>query len=884
MGAQRSIGPTTDRRTSPGESASTTDSARSTGATTPPPDEPNPSAPRSWRGALARQTLPDVSDSVVGRLLVGVSLALVALILEVALNNRLGDEFGALPYVLAIVLAAAVGGFWAGLLTTLITATGQALLVGAGSPGLGRSEDLARLVFLLVDGVIVSWVAAALSRARRDAEIRNRELAAAMTAARQASTEQSRLYAAEAEARRAAETAEAQSASARSALAFVADASRVLSTSLDYAVTLQRVVDLAVPAIADWCSVDLIDPAGRIRSLASAHVNPELAPVLREYRERFPPVRLLRGSAEVIASSRPMLLRELTDDLIDATSPDPEIAEYAKRLRTRSYIAVPLISAGQTIGAIALGSTTPGRFGDAELQLAEDLASRAAAAIEHSRLYRDASQFIATVDATLGAVFMYEPRNLRFTYVNQGAMAQVGLSRDQLLSMRAIDIKPDFDETSYRALIEPLLDGSQASLTFSTSHLRSDGQIVPVEVSLQCVRLPGGDARMIVTARDIRQQIEVQASLLRLARAERSRAAELSAVIQGMGEGVLEFGGDGDVVLSNPAAVRMLGESITSYSELIARLEAPAERLPALGTDGGPVELRVRGANRWLEASTYVVPVDPAEFDAPDRRPAEPEAPSTILLLRDVTAARQAQAAQEAFIGVLSHELRTPITTIYGSTKLLRRPHGASPVQLDGMLADIEDEADRLYRLVEDLLILSRAETGLLIEGEPVLLQHVVRSVLASEAARWPRTTFTEQIPPGLPPVSGDRTYLEQVVRNLLSNAAKYSPPGSIVLLTAEAAEHDVIVRVLDEGPGIVDAEADLLFQLFFRSSSTSRKASGAGIGLYVCNALIQAMGGRIWARSRAEGGSEFGFSVPMLDSDEALDDSVDESAEASLS
>jgi signal transduction histidine kinase len=223
----------------------------------------------------------------------------------------------------------------------------------------------------------------------------------------------------------------------------------------------------------------------------------------------------------------------------------------------------------------------------------------------------------------------------------------------------------------------------------------------------------------------------------------------------------------------------------------------------------------------------------------------------------------------------MSHELRTPITTIYGTTKLFRRA-SSSPELMRSMLEDVEGEADRLYRLVEDLLILSRSETEIQVEGEPVLLQHVVRSVIGGEAPRWPQTRFTSSLPAGLPPVSGDKTYLEQVVRNLLSNAAKYSPPGSTVEVRAEMHGGDIALRVLDTGPGFSDEEAQSLFGLFYRSPSTAKKASGAGIGLYVCRALIEAMGGRIWAQARPEGGAEFGFTVPILDV-EAEPDEADE-------
>jgi signal transduction histidine kinase len=119
-----------------------------------------------------------------------------------------------------------------------------------------------------------------------------------------------------------------------------------------------------------------------------------------------------------------------------------------------------------------------------------------------------------------------------------------------------------------------------------------------------------------------------------------------------------------------------------------------------------------------------------------------------------------------------------------------------------------------------------------------------------------------------VPTVVADPTYVEQVVRNLLSNAAKYGGPAAEVRAVVEATEDEVLVRILDTGPGFPAHEADRLFDLFFRSPSTAGTASGAGIGLFVSARLIRAMGGRIWARPRPEGGAEFGFSLRVMDED----------------
>jgi signal transduction histidine kinase len=234
---------------------------------------------------------------------------------------------------------------------------------------------------------------------------------------------------------------------------------------------------------------------------------------------------------------------------------------------------------------------------------------------------------------------------------------------------------------------------------------------------------------------------------------------------------------------------------------------------------------------------------------------------------------RRANALREAFIGVISHELRTPITTIYGLSKMLRHRRESMSSDVQGQaIEDIEAEADRLFRLVEDLLVLSRAERGRVeIAREPILIGHVLRRSVDAESARWPARRFTLDAHPGLPPVFGEETYIEQVVRNLLTNAAKYSPADSTIAVVARVTDGEVVVRVLDEGVGIADDDVPHVFDLFYRSAVATRKASGAGIGLFVSRQLIEAMNGRMWAESRPEGGAEVGFALPALSFDEQI-------------
>ena len=364
-------------------------------------------------------------------------------------------------------------------------------------------------------------------------------------------------------------------------------------------------------------------------------------------------------------------------------------------------------------------------------------------------------------------------------------------------------------------------------------------------------------------------------TLRRVVRAERAGAAELGAVIQAMGEPVVVYDREGRVRFANQAARTVLGsEALDTYEGILERFEDPAGDAPQLGQaePQGPVELLLRDGDRWLELTTY--PVRPS-----DDEPAPPASTtevggdevgaSSILVIRDVTALRHAQQLRDAFMGILSHELRTPITTIFGGTRVLARS-GLTEETRREVAADISAEAERLHRLVEDLLVLARAERGgLQLGADPVLIQHLLPRIIESEGARWPSKRFELRMPRAMPTVSADPTYVEQIVRNLIGNAAKYSRDGTTVDVVGEVLEDEIHVRILDEGPGLSSAEVGRLFELYYRSPTTAAQSAGAGIGLFVCRALVEAMGGRIWALARPAGGAEFGFSLPILVDDD---------------
>jgi PAS domain S-box-containing protein len=234
----------------------------------------------------------------------------------------------------------------------------------------------------------------------------------------------------------------------------------------------------------------------------------------------------------------------------------------------------------------------------------------------------------------------------------------------------------------------------------------------------------------------------------------------------------------------------------------------------------------------------------------------------------DITDRREADAFRDAFVGILSHELRTPITSIYAASMLLARP-GLDDTSRAELVADVSEEAERLRRLVEDLLVLAKAERGAIpVQLEPVLLQHILPRLCEEEQRRRPDLKIDVRVDRPVPVARAEEAFVVQILHNLLGNAAKYGPADGPIDIMIDAPDGSPRVRVLDRGPGVDPAEADRLFELFYRSDRTSRVA-GSGIGLFVAKRLVEAIGGTIWALPRDDGpGAEFGFSLQPLRED----------------
>lgn len=792
--------------------------------------------------------------------------------------------------------------------------------------------------------------------------------------------------------------AAAASDTAQERLAFIADAGEILASSLDYETTLASIARLAVPRIADWCAVDLLDESGQPRLVAVAHVDPERVRFGYRLREEFPvDLQAPRGVGAVLRTGRSEIVAEIPDEMVvEAAGGDPERLEVLRALGFRSYMAVPLREGERVVGAITFVTAESGRrFGRADLRLAEDLARRATLAFASARLYREASEARrAAEDAarrnaqllgiTAGLSTAVTQQEVAQAVVERGVaalaaaagsvallsadgrtveiVAAVGYRSEQLTAYgslpidsplplavavrtgrpqwlapleAAIEDHPEIRETLERAYQDgrralaaiPLQVGGHTigaiGLSFDESRdlAETDAEFLTA-LAQQCAQALER-ARLYEAEHAARQRAERIQSTLRARERQQATVATLGqqALVGGALSALFRAAVDGIARTLDTEFVELL--ELTPQGKRLRLVAGAGWRRGLVGRamldagpdsqagytlhTGGPVivkdlatETRFHGSRLLLDhgvVSGITVAISAGAggtwgvlgthtsrletFTADDvnfllavanvlgaaiqRRRAEEERD------RLLEAERAAQGRRDAFIGVMSHELRTPITTIYAGAKFLAREgRGTKREVRREILSDVQSESERLYRLVEDLLVLTKVERGTVeAAGEPLLLQRIVPRVAAAEQAATPGLRVETAVPETLPTVRGEETYVEQALRNLLSNARKYGPPGGSVQLIAEANDDEVVVRVLDEGPGFPAEEGERLFEVFYRSPATAEQASGAGIGLFVCRHLVEAMGGRVWAVPRPEGGAEFGFALPRVPDDE---------------
>ncbi len=392
---------------------------------------------------------------------------------------------------------------------------------------------------------------------------------------------------------------------------------------------------------------------------------------------------------------------------------------------------------------------------------------------------------------------------------------------------------------------------------------------------------------MIVLARLLATQIERDRELAARQRVEeglRTREARYRAVAEQVTEGILLFdGGTGRVLESNPASRQLLGYDATELTNLTLYdlstdpreiLDEQVQR----ATDqhhylvGDRHYRRKDGSLVEVEVSVSLVTRDGRIIacaivrDLTGRKRAERELTEALAIQREANVRlEQLNRVKSDFVSIVSHEFRTPLTSIQGFSELIRDDE-LTREEVGEYADEINKEAQRLGRMINEMLDLDRMESGRVTHRPmPVDLNAVVRGVAATIRGTAVQREIVLALDPALPPLAGDLDRLTQVVTNLMSNAVKYSPGGGRVVLGTRAEGAMAHVWVADRGLGIPPEALEAIFERYARvEGGAARHIQGTGLGLPISRQIVALHGGRVWAESTPGEGSTFHVVLPL--------------------
>jgi signal transduction histidine kinase/putative methionine-R-sulfoxide reductase with GAF domain len=681
----------------------------------------------------------------------------------------------------------------------------------------------------------------------------------------------------------------------RDRLAFLAEATGLLGSSLDVERSLDQLTSLLTESFADWSAIHLVQPEG-VRATSVARRDPEKAALARAELASWHERPLPKTVADALESGVSTRWTATAEDHV----PGPLGAEE----RMHSGLVVPLVARTRILGTVSLArGETPEPYDDDDLEFAEDIARRAAVAIDNARLYREAAAtrdrlgFLAEASALLAASLDVEEALDRLAHLVAGRVADwcsIHLADDEgprLVSLAHADpskeaaaraavdsLEPDGDAQQHGvgAVIRtgrPELYPTIPEELLAEGPARDAGMhscvIVPLEahgrtlgaLSLVWAETPARyEERDLEFALDLARRAAIAVDNAQLYRAAEERA-QAARVLASVGDGVVFVDRHGYVRTWNRAAAtatgiaasdvvdRLAAEAIPGWASIVARVPIVAAGGASPRAESLPLDLGDR--ELWLSIHGVVVP------------------DGIVYAFRDLTEERALETMRTEFVSTVSHELRTPLAAIYGAAMTLRRSDVALDDDQRARLLDVvSGESDRLARTVNDILWASRLDSGAL----HVTLQHCNPGALITEVVEAHETHLDDaheialELQEGLPPVLGDPDKVGRILINLVDNAVKYSPDGGRVDIDVRQFGSHVRFRVSDRGLGIPPAEQRRVFEKFYRlDPNMTRGVGGTGLGLYICRELVHRMDGRIWVESEGLGrGSTFYVELPV--------------------
>jgi len=603
------------------------------------------------------------------------------------------------------------------------------------------------------------------------------------------------------------QAARAVAESSQQKSAFLAQVSAVLSSSLEYEQTLQSVAKLAVPYFADWCSVDLLNDDRTIDRVAVAHSDPEKVKFGWELAQRFP--RHLDdgyGIAKVMQTGQVEIGIEITDEQLVAAVSNAEYLEILRGVGLKSCIIAPLQARGRVLGSITFVFTeSDRRYRLEDIALAEDLAQRAAIAIDNARLYNEtqqaklAAELAANRTARLLAVMTALSESLTSAQVAQVIIEQAMSALGASCGLVAV-LNQDASELEIiQAIGYEHVGEFQRSFSINARYPLAEAVRSGQPVWLETIE------NRIARYPDLAEAY---------AKVGSKAWISVPLLIEGQAVGGLSL---------SFSTVPRLSESDQAFVLALAQQSAQS--------------------------------IDRARlYESESQARAQSEAANRI---------------KDEFLAVLSHELRTPLNPILGWTRLLRRgtlDSGKTAVALETIERNAELQVQLIEDLLDISRIL---QGKLSLNSTPINLKTTLKAAIetVSLAAQAKNIQIQTQLEPNVSDVLGDATRLQQVVWNLLTNAIKFTPTGGRVEVELKTIDSYAQIQVRDTGKGIKPEFIPYVFDTFRQAdSSITRTFGGLGLGLAIVRHVVELHGGTVKVESFGEEqGATFTVTLPLL-------------------
>lgn len=661
----------------------------------------------------------------------------------------------------------------------------------------------------------------------------------------------------------------------------LAQAGTLLESPLNYETRLKNFAHLLVPDLADWCAIDLGTAAGPLQRLTVAHSDPAKIILAHELYQRYPPRPAdPTGIYEVLRTGQTQFYADIPDSLLEATITDRKQLALVRELGLTSALIVPLVVRGRTLGALTLVWAESGRrYNPHDRSLVEELARRAALALDNALLYEEAQQLNADLERRVALrTAQLEAANARL--VNEIIERRQAEERVRVLNseleQRVAERTAQWEQLTHD-LKDEIAERQKASRA-QRALLRRTRELYHISRTIGTVRTPDEVLHALLTSRELHKASRASIAIFDQPWQDNAipQACHLVAAwnsdadvplfvgqrfsLEGYGL-IPPYSNEAPAVIEDIRTQRALSERVRQRFEILKTRSLIIFPLIAGGVWYGALSLHFKQRQAIARENLRHVSglVDQAAI-----------AISTIRsLAAEAEARREAEAADALklkFLAMISHELRTPLTSIKGfATTLLADDVQWPPANQRDFLQTISEEADKLGDLIEQLLDLSRLEAGTLrIAPKPQSLENILSTAMAQLQAVTPQHHLQLDIPTQLARVYADGDRIAQVLTNLVGNAANYAPAKTTIVVSAVQVGDKVQIDVSDQGPGIAPADRVRVFEPFQQIDERAiQRREGAGLGLAICKGLVEAHGGRIWVQDRSGPGTTVSFTLP---------------------